>query len=419
MSWREEIKPASYKGVPFEWEDLTRSGGKRGTSHEFIGRRDPYFEPMGLRTGEFPIIGFVLGDDYLDKKNALIAALESDGPGELVHPTYGVLEVECPSFHVNESMQEGMGKAKITMTFIRVGDLPQPSATVPKKLFLQGVVDGVRSAVNAVLSRTFNVVGFPSYVVDEALATATAITDEIDKVTNSIRAQTQNVAVFKSNINKLQGKLTEIISAPATIAAEYSTLYAAISGIFDDKKGTAGKLLLLAPGVPAPAAVPSASVNSPGDVQRVINENELNQFHRRHAVLAAAEAMITAVFDDITTDSSDGLITGGFRSIEDVIAFKAQLVEQTEAILNTDDLDQDLYEQFYKLQTEIIRAIPNDIDRLPSKFDFELKQSTPSLAVAFDLFGDIDKEAEIREINAIANPLFMPGGVTYEAIGDV
>lgn len=420
MSWRDKLQQASYKNTPFEVETMSRSGGKRGTSHEFIDNGVPYFEERGKKTGEFPFEAFVIGEDYLEKRDALIQAIESVGSGELIHPTYGSIEANCLSFSVTEGISEGMGWAKFSFTFIKSGGISQPIASIPKRLFLQDVIDGLREVVDLELSEKFDVVGFPSYVVSEAKETMTAMTDQIDRITNSVRSQVQDVAIFKSNLKKLKNSFEEIVSAPKTLVDEYSKIYSSMSSLFSDKKSISEKALIAASNIIASEVKASESVVTIGENQVVKNKKNLSSFEKRHLVLLSVESLVKSVFETNQEQAIDDVLSSNsFLTIEDVVEFKEKLIAEIDALLSDKSTSHEIYEKFYKLKSDLSLSIPAEINRLPSKRSISLVEVKPSLLVVYNEFGQVNKEREFSLINNIENPLFVPAGKSLEVIGDV
>lgn len=123
-AWRYRLmRPASFRGVEFKVEDAARSGGRRQALFEFPKRDDPYAEDMGRRARRFTVRGYLIGEDYDAKRDALIAALEMEGPGLLIHYFFGEFRVSADSYEVSESRQRG-GFAEITMQCVEAGISP-------------------------------------------------------------------------------------------------------------------------------------------------------------------------------------------------------------------------------------------------------------------------------------------------------
>ena len=120
-AWRSRMMPASFRGVGFKVDMTGYVGGRRTVVHEFPKRDDPSTEDMGRRARRFPITGYIVGADFDLQMAALIAALETNGPGTLVHPFHGQFQVMVePPFVVNERRDRGR-MATIEVTFVEAG----------------------------------------------------------------------------------------------------------------------------------------------------------------------------------------------------------------------------------------------------------------------------------------------------------
>lgn len=127
MAWRDEIRPASFRGVPFEVDTSQGAFGRRTVTHQYPQRDKPFLEDLGRSAREFEFQGFVTEPNYLQKKNDLIKAVEGfSGPGELIHPYFGTLSVIVTGFSVNETWREG-GKATFTFKCTESGQRVFPS----------------------------------------------------------------------------------------------------------------------------------------------------------------------------------------------------------------------------------------------------------------------------------------------------
>lgn len=106
-SWFSQLRPASFRGVPFGVLGSSGKFGRRQVVHEYPFRDTVWVEDLGRATRRFNISGFVVGDDAIAKRDRLIAAIETVGDGDLMHPTYGQLRVSAGEFSVEERWDEG------------------------------------------------------------------------------------------------------------------------------------------------------------------------------------------------------------------------------------------------------------------------------------------------------------------------
>lgn len=127
--WRDNWRQASFRGAPFFVEIGAKGGGRRTVVHEFPKRDTPYAEDMGRRAGEFNVIGYTIGPNYKDARDALEKALDTEGAGTLIMPTRPDIKCNCLRYNSVERRQEG-GFCLIEMTFVEAGSSSNASAGV-------------------------------------------------------------------------------------------------------------------------------------------------------------------------------------------------------------------------------------------------------------------------------------------------
>src|SRR5215813_10291161 len=81
--WRTRLKKASYKGASFWTESDGITSGRRIAHHEYPKRNDGYAEDMGRRARRHFMMGYVIGPNYIQDRDRLQKALESNGKGKL------------------------------------------------------------------------------------------------------------------------------------------------------------------------------------------------------------------------------------------------------------------------------------------------------------------------------------------------
>jgi prophage DNA circulation protein len=129
MAWNDSLLAASFRGVPFFYENTTRKGGRRLVEHEFPERNAPYIEDLGRKKKEHRITGYVIGDDYIEQRAALEVALDDGGHGVLVHPYRGQLKVNIRSWTSQEVRDEGR-MARFDFECVETGAEPSPLAAI-------------------------------------------------------------------------------------------------------------------------------------------------------------------------------------------------------------------------------------------------------------------------------------------------
>lgn len=163
-AWRLQLRPASFRGAGFHVEVGALAGGRRVALHEFPKRDTPYAEDMGRRARRFPCTGYIVDEDYIPERDALIAALEAGGPGTLVHPTLGAFRVVCDGFSAIERRDKG-GYVEFEMTFVEAGSLTASSmsATTDTSGAVNTVADGAGKASASTLDGSLDAYDLPGF----------------------------------------------------------------------------------------------------------------------------------------------------------------------------------------------------------------------------------------------------------------
>lgn len=84
---------ASWRGIPFHMPDARHEVGRRVVRMFFPGLDATAHEDLGALDGGISVTGIVLGEDYVRRARALESAFRQPGPGTLVHPWLGEIEV--------------------------------------------------------------------------------------------------------------------------------------------------------------------------------------------------------------------------------------------------------------------------------------------------------------------------------------
>lgn len=84
---------ASFRGVEFHMERAREETGRRFVKYLFPGRDEAAWEDLGALDGPIVVSGLIIGDDYVFRARDLQQACREPGPGTLVHPWLGEIEV--------------------------------------------------------------------------------------------------------------------------------------------------------------------------------------------------------------------------------------------------------------------------------------------------------------------------------------
>ena len=166
MDWLDELQPASFRGAIFRVATSRSAFGRRNVVHEYPLRDHPFAEDLGRRARSIKITGFVLGGGAIAQRDALIAACEAEGPGALVHPSLGEIEVVCNSIDIEETEQGRI--FRFVMDLSEAGSRAEPRSSADSRAGVLDMINAELDAVSEGLNVALKIAGLPEYVIAEA-----------------------------------------------------------------------------------------------------------------------------------------------------------------------------------------------------------------------------------------------------------
>jgi prophage DNA circulation protein len=139
---------ASFRNVTFQIENERMQGGRRGPDHQYPFRDVPFAEDTGRKQRRLPLIGFLIGDDVGPQAAALVAACEKQGPGPLVHPWLGTLQVVCRNFET-EDVWDRQRVITFRMEFAEAGQVQYPSTAADTQAATNAAADNAEAGITS------------------------------------------------------------------------------------------------------------------------------------------------------------------------------------------------------------------------------------------------------------------------------
>lgn len=359
--WLNKLRPASFRGVPFFLlEDAGIDVGRRRANHEYAGRDKPYSEDMGRKQRSYTINGGVDGDGFIEKANKLIDAFERQGPGILVHPFLGEINVTV------EAKFTFQGRfASFQMTANEAGDNTNPSRSADTRSIIGDRAITAQAASINVFSKQYDVAG-PEFVRENAL----------ENITN-VLSQIQGGQVPGIN------DLSKIIGLPGELSG---FLFDALDGVNDSSSESISSLLN---GFSQDQNTLSAV--TPSRQKSLNNERAINRLVREAVVIDAAKNVI-----DFNFVARADAVAG----VSDITA-------------NLEDVSFDADDQSYRALTDLRIAVQQDMQErlpsLPTVQKINVVQPLPSLVAAYRYGDGLQSEQAIIARNNIAHPGFIRG----------
>lgn len=418
MSWLDSYRQASFRGVEFFVESHDAKFGRRQVTHEFPQRDEPYTEDLGRKARQFSVEGYLLGDDYPAQKQRMIAASETEGPGELVHPYLGNMRVECLGLSVREEVRDGR-MCRLQLTFIEAGQAKFPS----------NVADPVRSVTSAAGALTgsastgflgrFLTNGFPSFVVDAAASQVNGFSALMQKLPINPTGEAQVVASFFDRVRSLASNALQLVTAPSSLVSEITGIIGSVRDVFGDRADTALRAIRSAYETPYGGAT-----NTPNRRQQQANQDAMSAVIRRATICEQSKVAVVQAEESVAAiaaargDTATTPATGLFQTRDDAIAVRDELTDALDVEMEDPATSTSEYQDMARLRSELVRGVPSRELRLPSIASVTPPSTLPSVVLAYQVYEDAGRSIEIAERNRVRHPGFLPGGDPLQVITD-
>lgn len=405
----EQLQPASFRGVPFEVEASGITVGRRTVVHEYPQRDRPYVEDMGRATRNITLQCFVVGSDYLEQAQALMHELEEPGPGTLIHPWLGEMEVTITS--VSElQFDQGLGVASVTITATEAGDLEFPAVTADEDTEALEAADAVeKSAVD-------------KFCEDFDLST---INDWVDSALEGSLLDALNF-VSAGDL----GKLFDYAEGVANLADKAMTLLSTDPKIFATRLAGALGLSRWATTVSAWRGVAKSLKNlckhdklkartkayaerkgePMSDVTRQVMKSQAAiETLVRQLLIAQMVGVSTLVATSKDVSSPDGEedTRTTTRSYDEIVELRDELCQVLDDELLMEESDE-MYQTLDEARTAIFDVLTHKADALQHVVIVKPDDVFPAVVLAYDYHDDADRDLEIARRNSVEHEGFCP-----------
>jgi len=394
--WRDQLRPARFRNAAFFVEQHSaEAGGRRVALHQYPGRDLPSAEDLGRKAQEFTVNAYVIGDDYMAARDALVDACNEAGSGELVHPYLGSKSVMCTGCRLSESTSEGR-MARLQLAFVEAGDRSYPTSSPNTAANVEKSALAAKAQTAASFTSGFSVRGLPQFVADAAAGIVSGLAAELAGL-----AGLQATPETLSAIGRLAGDAPDLVRDPSSLA---SVIPAAIAGVAgsaaDPADGIVATRGLTAFGGTL-GAVPGVTATRQ---RQASNQAGLVDLVRRSAIVEAVRLV------------PDVQLAGR----QDALELRDQLADDLDLVIDaaSEAGDDAAYDAFGGVRTALVQHLNARAPALAEVASVVPAATEPALVTAYRLYGDAGREAEIVARNRLRHPGFVPGGRAVEALAD-
>jgi prophage DNA circulation protein len=442
-SWLDELHPASFRDVTFFVKDrgLMNKFGRRVARHEFPLREGPpNVDDLGPVGEKFTIEAFHVGDDIKSWRDDMRTAINTQGPGKLIHPRYGEMVVQA-----GDARWKVRGNTEwIVVTFYQTIDESETEqetdTTVALEESAEASLTGAKEAALGILDGDFG--------LDSIKGTIITAKDKLSEINSFVDATLQPLQDIQAGIDSIGSELKELIKSPLKLVNSIAGVVTSVLGLGNDIKHALDGYHSLGAAfgrVDKPSVSGTSSANNlvsgtnfpivtNWDYQEPITPTTPGRMHdaqlngaarnlvRTAGIVAAVKTIVnastaisvaTASTTTATATFSQQESRSPFDSADHAMSVRDEILAEIDNVALT--AAPALYAPLMTMQAALVAHIESH-GELPRVEHVEFCSTLPSLVIAHQLYGDITNEADIINRNRLRNPLFVDAGTKLEAL---
>ena len=404
--WSDQIGISSFRGIVFETAKTSGTFGRRGTLHEFPFKDFGFAEDVGKKSKEIQFAAYVDGDNYLERRAALISAIEDiDTPGTLILKTGEILRVK-PTANCTFVDDDSIGGITFFgLQFQEAGknEFPQSTENTKETSKIRG-----DNLVDAIKDEGADNINFEETLVDstEGISDPDSLADEsvsiIEEFNKSIGIAIEAGIQVGDEIDEFARKFTNykndvrtLILNPAGILDETDSIYS------DLRKVYAGNDLVGA--FEAFRDIFNSAVDVIAKVIGINDPSRAQQDKNNQTFRDTSRNLLLKQMSDITVDETYVSTNQVRQRKSDILELFSQQIENA-----GDNKDRCQRDALVDLRSAVVADLNEKTGQLPDEVEFVPPDTTPAAVLANKLYGDGLRGAEIAESNSIINPNLIP-----------
>lgn len=382
-----------FKGIPIAIDSGSVEGGRKTAIKQFPSRDTQTVEDLGLMPRRYSL-DIIISDkqqqDYFAYRNALIAALESKGPGELIHPLYGRIEnVVAVSYSLNETFGS-FGDTTISVNFEVNNNtgIPQSSGNVVTQVATSN--DAVQAAVNTDIAENFSVTEKFTGNFGAAVDKVNGIIDEAREATSFIGETAQTLNEFSAQIGELSANVNSLVSDPLALSQAVTGLFESVNGLYASASATFETFVGFFGFGDDDVVIPP---DTAGRTERINNNGVLNG-------AVSASSLSYSYLAAVQID---------YQTTLEIDALTARLDEQYEA-LQESGASQEVKDAVTDMRVIVLESLDEVRVNTPRVIAVDTNPTTVRL-LGFNYYGDDEQGQALAELNDISDVSFIEGSI--------
>lgn len=379
MTWKDNLRPASFRGFDFFVQDTTSNYGRRTSIHEYPFRDLPFVEDLGRKARLFTIEGFIIGDDYMSLRDQFIDLCEQSGSGLLIHPYLGEIDVVVTDFSISETYREGR-MARFSINFVEAGvkQFPQ-QADDSKDLIVQARERGQQFALSD-FAAAITVLNVSEYIRDSVKTEFNEIYNRLEKIAfGRILPNSENTtAKYLGSIFSAKTNIDTDISNPTELGSTYLSILNNASEITSPETQRIFSTHLFNYNPKVTETITAEN-----------NSDALNTFFKTTLVLKEAEALVNINFD----------------TFEEALEARDNIISRISRVEGS--VGDDVFSSLQDTKAILVKSVPGKNSDLPRLQEVQPKPNDNAILLSYRNYDNLDRIEEITLRNKLENPAII------------
>ncbi len=403
MPFPQDLFPCTFKGAFWFARATPTTGGRKTAKKPIVNSDRQIVEDLGLQPRAFTINGIVAQrttndgtvlQTYQEVKDDILAALESRGTGELVHPFFGSLKnIQVTTWNLDERMTS-LGSTPLSVSF-EISDtdgLPQEAPAV-----LGGVVAKSNSANKSLENSVKDNMTITDKFTASYKAAVDKVTDIVAAVEDAVAPLSQITSAidqFTKDLRDLAADATTLVTTPADLATSIRNSVESMNALF---------------------ATPVAIFDS---MRRLFDFGDLDinfiadtstsagKERRKNADLLNVQVQGTALSQAYVAAAQLDL-----TSVEDIDVVQGLLETQFQKMVVADEWESEPQEGLTETRLALTAFFDAQRATKPRRTTIQLRAQVPARVLAYRFYEDSTRGDQIAELNEVGDAAFVEGEV--------
>jgi prophage DNA circulation protein len=408
--WQDR-QDASFRNVPFYLVSLKGKTGRRSVTQEYPKKNSGNAQDNGSILRHETIQAELIGPDAEAEFARLLDALNTAGPGELVHPYWGIQQVQIGDVDYDLNNQERY-VARLSFTVHTVDDNLFTHAQADTSATTKSQANNADSAGIAQYRHKLSDLETQSQQV--LLETVDAVLDDLDSAINNLPGLPDEIGDWMDRLEHTQWSVGRLLSTPGELAEAVLDLITDINDLVTELPQSLNVYDQLANrwrGL-------KAELESEPTPQTEAETKAQQQANVRYQTYALSHASAVVAKTKAIAAAPKAGVTGGFSDSEQASDAAETLGSELRSLAETaiNDGDRECWRAYRALRTAVSNDLSERIRQLPDIKHITPNRALPVALLAYRQTGDTDNREIIVNRNRLSRPSFITPHQTIEIV---